>query len=183
MGRPGERVAVMRSTRVRTSSSRGTMRSESSLPSGTLSQDPCPGISWMQSSSRSSNSPIRSPQARCTNSASAASRKHEPDSAAVSFRSASTGRYRGRKRCERGRSVRKISRRGGASSHPHSVISARKFPTAWTRLIRSATVIGSPVMLLAAVVSEVMNGSMCRRRSSSASDVKVGSTAARYLPK
>ena len=37
--------------------------------------------------------------------------------------------------------------------------------------------------MLAVVVSEVMNGSMCRRRSSSASEVKVGSTAARYLPK
>ena len=34
------------------------------------------------------------------------------------------------------------------------------------RLIRSATVIGSPVTLLVAVVSEVMNGSMCWRRSS-----------------
>lgn len=78
--------------------------------------------------------------------------------------------------------MRKINRRGGASSHPHSVISARKFPTAWTRLIRSATVIGSPVMLLTAVVSEVMNPSICRRRSSCASEVKVGS-AARYLPK
>ena len=51
------------------------------------------------------------------------------------------------------------------------------------RLIRSATVIGSPVTLLAVVVSEVMNGSMCRRRSSWFSDVRVGSTAARYLPK
>lgn len=74
MGRPAERVVVMRSTRVRTLSSTGIMRSELSLPRGTLSQDPCPGISWMQSSSRSSSSPMRSPHARCTSSASAASR-------------------------------------------------------------------------------------------------------------
>lgn len=76
-------------------------------------------------------------------------------------------------------SVRKIRRRGGASSHPHSVISARKLPTAWMRRIRSAMVIGSPVTLLVAVASEVMNGSMCRRRSSWFSEVRLGSVAAR----
>ena len=51
------------------------------------------------------------------------------------------------------------------------------------RLIRSATVIGSPVTLLVAVVNDVMNGSMRRRRSNCDKDAKVGSAAARYRPK
>ena len=63
------------------------------------------------------------------------------------------------------------------------MISARKLPTACTRLIRSATVMGAPVTELTVVVSEVMNGSMCRRRSNEFSDAMSGSTAARYRPK
>ena len=59
------------------SSSRGTIRSVSSLPSGTLSHAPLPGISCTQSSSRSSSSPIRSPQARAKSNASAARRKSD----------------------------------------------------------------------------------------------------------
>ncbi len=82
--------------------------------------------------------------------------------------------YRGRTRCARGGSARKINFRGGASSQLHSVTSERKLPTAWTRRIRSATVIGSPVTVLTAVVGEVRNGSMCRRRSRSVSKAMSG---------
>ena len=67
----------------------GTIRSVSSLPRGTLSQEPEPGRSMTESSSRSSSSPIRSPQARCSSSASAASRCGEASSASVRRRSAS----------------------------------------------------------------------------------------------
>ena len=66
MGRPGERVAVIRSIRATMSASMGTMRSVSSLRRGTLSQEPERGTSITASSSRSSSSPMRSPQARCS---------------------------------------------------------------------------------------------------------------------
>src|SRR5689334_8434902 len=72
-GRPCDRIWVIRSINSTVCSSSGIIRSVSSLPSGTFSQVPCPGISCTQSSSRSSNSPIRSPQARCSSSADAAS--------------------------------------------------------------------------------------------------------------
>ena len=103
----------------------GTMRSVSSLPSGTLSQGPSPGRSMTQSSSRSSSSPIRSPQARCSSNPSAASRRGEASRAAVSHRSASGGRKRGSGRGRRGMSEANSSRRVGASGQPHSLMSVR----------------------------------------------------------
>ena len=70
-GRPSERVRQIRSIRATVSSSRGTIRSVASLPSGTLSHAPLPGNLVHASSSRSSSSPMRSPQARAKNRASA----------------------------------------------------------------------------------------------------------------
>ena len=88
-GRPGERWATMRSISATVSSSRGTMRSVFSLPSGTFSHAPWPGISCTQSSSRSTSSPMRRPVARCSSSASAGSRSGQACSAWVRRRSRS----------------------------------------------------------------------------------------------
>ena len=103
-GRPGVRRATIRSRTSRVSSSRGTIRSVSSLPSGTFSQAPWPAISCTQSSSRSSSSPMRSPVARVSSSASACSRASGlgPDadrcsSATASRRSASGGQVAGQR--------------------------------------------------------------------------------------
>ena len=73
-GRPGVRRAAIRSRMARVSSSRGTIRSVASLPSGTFSQAPCPSISCTQSSCRSRSSPMRQPVARVSSRASACSR-------------------------------------------------------------------------------------------------------------
>src|SRR3954453_17400175 len=91
--------------------------------------------------------------------------------------------YRGSGRGSRGLSVRKNNLRRGASGQPHSVISARKFAAALTRLAWSATVIGAPVTLFARVVRLVRNGSMCRHRSKSANDLSAGSVTLRNRPK
>jgi len=120
-GLPGERCATIRSTRSRVSSSMGTIRSVSSLPSGTFNQAPELGTSCTQSSSRSSSSPMRIPVARSSSNASARSRLGEACSAADSRRSASGGRYRGSALGSLGTSRANTSLRPGASAQPHSL--------------------------------------------------------------
>src|SRR5665648_426334 len=111
------------------------------------SQDPWPSISWTQSSSRSSSSPIRSPQARCRRSARAASSLPGfAVRAAVRRRSVSSGRYRGRTRGSLGMSSRKVTLRRGASCQSHSVMSPRNVSTARTRRWRSPMLIGAQMI-------------------------------------
>ena len=132
---PGERRATIRSTRSRVSSSIGTIRSVSSLPSGTFSQAAVPGISCTQSSSRSSSSPMRSPQGALQQqrvgggqrvAGMPGQRRGEP---AVGVDGQVAGQRRGESGCRRA----KTSLRGGASGQPHSVMSVRNPATASTR--------------------------------------------------
>ena len=83
----------------------------------------------------------------------------------------------------RGMSERKISSPRRCSSHPHSVMSARKLETAMDPSGRSATVIGSPVLVLSGSGQRVEIGLDVATAVQSASDVKPGSTAARNRPK
>ena len=106
------------------SASSGTMRSVPSLPTGTRSQVPWSPKSTMQSSSRSSSSPTRIPVARSSRCRYARV-VIEVATAAITARSTSGVSARGIASGMRGRSARKISRRGGAVGQPQSAMSSK----------------------------------------------------------
>ena len=169
--------------------SSGTIRSVASLPSGTFSQAPWPSISCTQSSSRSRSSPMRSPVARVSSSASACSRVsgrrparrevlERVGQAAVGVRradSAAAGAAVGECRGERS------GCRVGAAGHPHCRMSVRNWRTVRICPRWCPTDIAVPSACWAAA-SAASHASMWVRRSSTARSVTGGSRRARKRP-
>jgi hypothetical protein len=114
----GPRRAIQASRAASVSASRGTMRSVSSLPSGTRSQLPWLGVSHRQSSSRSSSSPMRSPVPRSISRPHRTNRSSRVRTAPIRARSMSGGRARGRGRGSLPVSEGSSSRPGGRSAQP-----------------------------------------------------------------